>query len=110
MEASPPLGGLGSRRRGHPAAGGGAESVVVDVMTKRGAKARRATLDRLAFAVIADLNRLRTNIDALGELSQNDRADMLACFASNTLYGTQALVEQIKFVVAHPKAKRAVWP
>lgn len=67
-----------------------------------------------AMQIIADLREMRLRIDALGDLSTNaaktDRVEMLACFASNTLYGTQALIEQMRFVVTHPRAKRAVWP
>lgn len=74
----------------------------------------RGDFEFLAGAVVAALQELRGRIDALGEigttLAGTDKVDMLACFASNSLYGTQALIEQIRFVVAHPKAKRARWP
>lgn len=75
---------------------------------------KRQNFGAQAAGIIRELQALRMRIDALGDLgaqiARTDRVDMLGCFASNTLYGTQALVEQMKFVVAHPKSKRATWP
>jgi hypothetical protein len=85
------------------------------VRAKRTSKAvQRQQLAALAKDIVRDLARMRLRIDGLGELAtyvaNSDRCDMLGCFASNTLYGTQALIEQLMFVAAHPRAKRARWP
>jgi hypothetical protein len=84
------------------------------VAVKKPATVGRAELVTLASGITRDLEAMRRRIDALGDLatqvSGTTRCDMLGCFASNTLYGTQALVEQLMFVAAHPRAKRARWP
>lgn len=65
---------------------------------------QRMTSFRVAYKdVVGRLRQLRLDIDGLGALGsvipRNDKPDMLGCFASNGLYGPQALVEQMRDAV-----------
>jgi hypothetical protein len=60
--------------------------------------------------VMESLKRLHEEIDALGLLGMDvvhhDEPDMLGCFASNTLYGAEALLREMKAVVLKSGRRR----
>lgn len=57
-------------------------------------------------AVALALSDLRVSIDVLGDMAVNicrdDQCDMLACFAANTLHGSEALLREMD---AHVRRK-----
>ena len=46
------------------------------------------------------------HIDTAGDLAGADRADMLACFASNVLQGSLALIRELRQALKQTKERR----
>jgi hypothetical protein len=65
-----------------------------------------AHFDKDAEAILADLRALGDRIDDLGtlgdELTGTCDADMLACFATNTLQGSASLIREMRQLVTLP--------
>ena len=76
----------------------------------------RAVKQRQRWAILSvdklrdELAKLATRIDDVGNLIATDRADMLACYASNVLQGSQSLLRELKeeamLLVEVPRAPR----
>ncbi len=62
-------------------------------------------------AIAIQLNNLRERIDTLGDeattITKDDRSDQLACYASNSIEGTLALLRDLERHVVPAKARRA---